>query len=499
MSSLGFAYEAEESFMSSFFMASSVDEDQEDKKRFLQYIWEQFLILIEKEKGKRVSNNWFRCLELTHWNAQKKIVSLYAPNSFIKSWLENNFISLIEKVFARLFHEEKIYVVFSTARETEHTVLAGKASEIRKEKGYYFPPSPYAQITQDFLELDINPHFTMDQFLILQSNETVISAIQYFVEKANQFNNILFIHGKINVGKTHLLQAMREIFLKKEISCVYIHAETFLKEYINAAKTKKIDAFETLFVGAKILMFDNIEILENKKYTQEFLLKLFNHSGIKQKKIIITSKFLPKEMHGLSAVMAEKLEAGLLFKFGELTSQEIKEVLFSKAKYYHYSIKDTFIEYISSLPGMNISQYENILHRVMTESIIKKKEITLELLKESLNQLKNLDADQFSISLKSIEENKLLKIDDLLLHLKRYFNIKDFEQIKNIRTKETMKIKYVAIYLMKYTLKWSSVAISKFFGYKDHTTIGYALKKFDQFYKNEEKMKKVLSFEIKKK
>lgn len=494
MSSLVMPYEAEELCISPFLIDSFSMQVQHNDKQFLHYIWDQFLILFEKEKGKRIINNWFKCLEIINWNTQKKVISLYAPNKFVKNWLEENFLTLMEKTFARLLNEKIVSIFLSLSKETIEFCNKHKILEEEKKE----PLHKAQQIKQyeecDFLELDINPHFTMDKYLILKSNETVITAIQYFVEKNNHWNNILFISGKSNTGKTHLLQAMRELFLQKDISCLYIHAETFLKQYVHAAKMKQIDEFEKLFLRSKILMIDDIDILQNKKYTQEFLLKLLNHPLAKQKKIIFSSKFIPKDIHGLSLLVSEKIEEGLMFQFEELHAQDIKNILILKAKHSKYVIEESLINYISQLPNITLTQCESILHRVMTESIIKKKKLTFELLQESLQQLKYVDQTKIEISSKKNNKNIHTVIDEVILHVKKHFIIDNFNDVKVNRNKHMLKIKYLTIYILRNRFQISCVEIAKYFQYKDHTTIGYAIKKFELLYKNDEIIKKVLLF-----
>lgn len=485
MNSLVFPREAESSFVSSFLMPGASSEKSKSSD-FLAYIWEQFLGLLEKEKGKRIVDNWFKSLEFVDWNMQKKVIRIYTPNTFIKNWLESNFVHITEKIFARLLHEERVLINFVLSKE----VLQPDVVFLDNAKNFQQNKVVSVLENKNFLELEINPNFTMEQFLVLKSNETVISAIQYFVEKTQPLTNILFISGKSNTGKTHLLQAMRELFLKKEIDCLYIHAETFLKQYVQAAKMKKIDQLEKIFMTSKILMIDNIEILQNKKYTQEFLVKILNHQFLKQRKIIFTSNFLLKELSGLSFPIVEKLEAGLFFQFGELSQKDIKDILLLKVKLHKYEISEDLLEKIAALPCMNLTQCENVLHRIMTESIIKKKKISPELLEESLKQLKSLDAEKFSISLKDKES----ELDNLFSCLKKVFLIDTIEMLQKSRSKKLIKIKYLAIYIMREYLRWSSVSIAKFFCYKDHTTIGYAIERFKEVYQADEEIKKVLLF-----
>lgn len=467
---------------------NSIDDSKEEKNLFLEHLWMQFLVFFEKEKGKRVINNWFKSLQIISWNQNKKIVSLYAPNEFIKKWLESNYLFLIEKIFARLLNEKKISILF---------FLSQKIPDVIKEKnGMTFRPAVKEKENStdivetslfNSIEQHINHAFTMDQFLITKSNETVISAIHYFIEKNNSWNNTLFLYGAQNTGKTHLLQGMRDLFLRKNRSCMYIHGDTFLKQYIQAARMKKIPELERILSQVSILMIDDVEILRNKKYTQEFLLKIVTEFNLQKKKIIFVGKSIPKYITGLTQLLLEKLEEGLVFHFEKLTAQDIKNILYLKATYYQYEIDDVLINYIAELPDLNPLQAENILHRIMTESIIKKKKVTLDLLKISINELQIVLPNK---------ENKKEQKKDILFVLDKIRQIFIFENhmLKNTRRKEYIKIKYLAIYILRTILHFPCIEVAKYFGYKDHTTLSYACKIFEKLYKEEEDMKKVLSF-----
>lgn len=463
----------------------NVKSNIKNQSAFLTYIWEQFLILFEKEKGKKVINNWLKSLEILNWNNQKKIISIYTPNNFIKEWIEAHFLNLIEKIFSRLLNETKVNIQF--------TVNIEKSTSDNKEKklsDFLFSTKTHTDKSINnkkhstiFFDQYINSVYNMEHFLITKSNETVISAIQYFIEKDESWNTILYIYGEGSIGKTHLLQGMRSLFLQRNITAVYINADVFLKQYINAAKTKTISDFEQRFYAIDLLIIDDIQFLKSKIYTQECLIKIVNNFTFERKKIIFSGNAIPKNMIGLSAVLCAKLEQGLIFHFDTYSKNDMKEILLLKMKVNNYVIAENLIDYILDIPQISIPQAESIMHRIMAESVIKKKPLSLELL---INSIKELNIFTF--------ENKIKykNINIIMDQISNYTQI-PIMQIKTGKNKSIIKIKYLSIYILRIIMKFSCVEVAKYFEYKDHTTLSYACKTFVSLYKNTEEMTKILS------
>lgn len=460
-----------------------------NQNAFLTYIWEQFLILFEKEKGKKVINNWLKSLEILNWNNQKKIISIYAPNNFIKEWIETHFLNLIEKIFSRLLNENNITIQFTIniKENLDNTPKEKRLSDFffSNENQIHKKINNKNNISI-FFDQYINSNYSMEHFLITKSNETVISAIQYFIEKNESWNTILYIHGEPSIGKTHLLQGMRSLFLQKNIPAAYISADIFLKQYINAAKTKSISDFEQKFTTIDLLIIDDIELLKSKTYTQEFLIKIINDFTLARKKIIFSSNTIPKNILGLSSILCSKLEQGLIFHFDTHSKNDIKNILLLKMQINNYVIPENLINYILKIDHLTISQAESIMHRIMAESIIKKQPLSLDLL---INSIKELNFCNIN------DKIQCKNINSIMDKISNHTQI-PISQIKTGKHKAVIKIKYLSIYILRIIMKFSCLEIAKYFQYKDHTTISYACKTFINLYKDTESMSKVLSLFI---
>ncbi len=487
MNSLAISYRPEELLNTNFSdngINYNFQPNHKNQNAFLTYIWEQFLILFEKEKGKKVINNWLKSLEILNWNNQKKIISIYTPNNFIKEWIETHFLNLIEKIFARLLNETIIKIQF-----TVDIKINNEKPKEKKLSDLLFAnkePIYKKNNVNTFFDQHINSIYNMEHFLITKSNETVISAIQYFIEKNESWNTILYIYGEESIGKTHLLQGMRSLFLQKNISTVYINSDIFLKEYINAAKKKVIFELEQKFNNIDILIIDDIEFLKSKIYTQEFLIKIIKKFTSERKKIIFSGNAIPKNILGLSSTLCSKLEQGLIFHFESHSKNDIKNILLLKMKINNYNIPENLINYILNIPNLSINQIESLMHRIMAESIIKKEVLSLNLL---VNSMKELNI---------FEGNNQLKNKNINIIMSQISNQTQIpiSQIKTGKNKSIIKIKYLSIYILRIIMKLPCAEVAKYFQYKDHTTLSYACKTFISIYKDTEEMSKILSIFI---
>jgi chromosomal replication initiator protein len=464
--------------------------NSKNQNAFLTYIWEQFLILFEKEKGKKIINNWLKSLEILHWNNQKKIISIYTPNNFIKEWIETHFLYSIEKIFSRLLNENNVTIQFilkQTDNENNINNLKEKRlSDLLENNTGINKKMQNKKNMSIFFDQYINANYNMEHFLITKSNETVISAIQYFIEKNESWHTILYIYGEKSIGKTHLLQGMRSLFLQKNIPAAYISADIFLKQYINAAKTKSIADFEQKFNTIDLLIIDDIEFLNSKKYTQEFLIKIINEFTMARKKIIFSSNAIPKNIFGLSSILCSKLEQGLIFHFDNHSKNDIKNILLLKMQINNYTIPENLVNYILNIDNITISQAESIMHRIMAESIIKKEPLSLDLLINSIKEL-NFCNNNDKIKYKNIHE--------IMNQISNHTQI-PISQIQTGKNKSIIKIKYLSIYILRIIMKFPCLEVAQYFKYKDHTTLSYACKTFVNLYKDTEEMTKVLSLFI---
>ena len=173
---------------------------------------------------------------------------LAVPNDFTRDWIEGHFIGLISAA-----------VGDTTGRERRIQLAVTEA-----EGGERTEPVE-AQSRESIGGVGWNPKYTFDSFVIGSSNRFAHAAALAVAEAPAQAYNPLFIYGGTGLGKTHLLQAVAQYVSEhqSELSVRYVTSETFMNDFINALRDKRIEGFKQRYRAYDLLLIDDIQFFEH--------------------------------------------------------------------------------------------------------------------------------------------------------------------------------------------------------------------------------------------
>lgn len=162
-----------------------------------------------------------------------------------------------------------------------------------------------------------NPNYTFENFVVNSSNQLSHAASIAVTEMIGTKYNPLFIYGKKDLDKTHLIHAIgNEILRKRPKACVcYISSEQFMRELTAALVTlslSTIRAFRRCFQELDVLLMDDIQFIAGKDRPQEEFFHVFNSLYEKNKQIVITSDRHPQEIQNLEERLCFRLQWGLI-------------------------------------------------------------------------------------------------------------------------------------------------------------------------------------------
>ena len=102
----------------------------------------------------------------------------------------------------------------------------------------------------------LNPKYTFDLFVIGSSNRFAHAAALAVAEAPAQAYNPLFIYGGTGLGKTHLLQAIAHYVGEHsgDLSARYVTSETFMNDFINSLRDKRIEGFKQRYRHYDVLL-----------------------------------------------------------------------------------------------------------------------------------------------------------------------------------------------------------------------------------------------------
>jgi chromosomal replication initiator protein len=446
-------------------------------------IWSSCLHIIKDEVGSRVVETWFKAVSMIQWDAVGQIVHLCAPNTFVRDWICNNYLELLQTHLCRLLHVDQLKIVITSPQKIE----VGQSDVQDLSKSIIVPAVLYKDqpISQDlhhsyrsgvvpttpFPRVNgyINRAYSFDTFIVGPSNSLSYAAAHAITEKPGSLYNPLFIYGGSGLGKTHLLHAIGNEMKMKHASAVVLYqpADRFVSEFIHAIRFDKVHKFQSKYQSVDVLLIDDIQFISNKEQTQEAFFHIFNTLYNAHKQIVFSSDVVPHDMNGIAERLRSRLACGLVTDIHMPRLETKIAILKKKAELSNSDLSDEIAQFIASRAVANIRELEGALIRVLAFASLMHQPVTLELAKRVLSYA---DGER----VKSIDFDRIIRVV-----AKYYPQDLDVLRSKN-RSKDVAFARHVLMYMMKKLTDKSFRDIGNFLGGRNHATVMHALTKVEE-------------------
>jgi chromosomal replication initiator protein len=304
--------------------------------------------------------------------------------------------------------------------------------------------------------------------VIGSSNRFAHAAALAVAEAPAQAYNPLFIYGGTGLGKTHLLQAVAQYVSEHqgELSVRYVTSETFMNDFINALRDKRIEGFKQRYRTYDLLLIDDIQFFEHKERIQEEFFHTFNSIYEAGGQIVISSDRPPREISTLEERLRSRFEWGLITDIQPPDLETRIAILRKKVMADHIHVPDPkVLEFIAGRISSNIRELEGALTRVVAFSSLTGRPMTEDLAQDVLKDV----FPQGEVQQVSIE-----RIQELV---SERFGLSLAELCGDKRSQNIVYPRQVAMYLSRELTDSSLPKIGKQFGGRDHTTVIHATSK----------------------
>jgi chromosomal replication initiator protein len=286
--------------------------------------------------------------------------------------------------------------------------------------------------------------------------------------------NPLFLYGGVGLGKTHLMHAIaHEIQTSRpELKVLYLSAERFMYQFVQALRDKQVMDFKSLFRSVDVLMVDDVQFIAGKDSTQEEFFHTFNALVDQNKQIVISADRAPGEIKDLEERIKSRLQCGLVVDLHPTDYELRLGVLQQKADFYRGQYKNLQIvpgvlEFLAHRITSNVRVLEGALTRLFAFASLVGREITLDLAQDCL-------ADILRAS------DRKLTIEEIQRKVAEHYNIRLSDMIGPKRMRTIARPRQVAMYLAKQLTSRSLPEIGRRFGGRDHTTIMHGVRKIEE-------------------
>jgi chromosomal replication initiator protein len=389
---------------------------------------------------------------------------LGVPNDFTRDWIEGHFLGLIGAAIRDVTGRERVIelriaelgplpeplVDGDDISSLEVAPVVERSQPSRPESGGF------------------NSKYTFDSFVIGSSNRFAHAAALAVAEAPAQAYNPLFIYGSTGLGKTHLLQAVAQYVSEhtSELSVRYITSETFMNDFINSLRDKRIEGFKQRYRTYDVLLIDDVQFFEHKERIQEEFFHTFNSLYEAGSQIVMSSDRPPRDIATLEARLRSRFEWGLITDIQPPDLETRIAILRKKVKTDGIHIPDPqVLTFIASRVSTNIRELEGALTRVVAFSSLTGRAMSVELAQDVLKDVFP-QGEAAEVSIK--------RIQDLVAER---FGLSLDELCGDKRSQNIVYPRQVAMYLSRELTDSSLPKIGKEFGGRDHTTVIHATSK----------------------
>lgn len=479
--------------------------------------WQKCIAHLQDELPAQQFNTWIRPLQV---ELAGDLISLSAPNRFVRDWVNDRFFARIIELVAELSPSDRkmavelgvidrqLPQVRNTAVRQNAPVSAQPFTQGAHVVGGYSPDSrqspPGVSVHQQHQQPDssiarpqapgiitssqniggqrqveveggirhqssLMEGYTFDTFVEGKSNQLARAAASQVASNPGRGYNPLFLYGGVGLGKTHLMHAVGNSLMQQNPNAkvVYLHSERFVADMVKALQLNAINEFKRYYRSVDALLIDDIQFFSGKDRSQEEFFHTFNALLEGGQQMILTCDRYPKEIKGLEERLKSRFGWGLTVAVEPPELETRVAILMKKAEQDKTDLPSDAAFFIAQRVRSNVRELEGVLKRVIASSRFMAKPIDIPLIKESLKDLLAL-------------QDKQVSLDNIQRTVAEYYKIKMADLMSKRRSRSVARPRQVAMALSKELTNHSLPEIGEGFGGRDHTTVLHACRKIKE-------------------
>jgi len=433
---------------------------------------------------------WFSSIQFESLSGG--VLTLTARDEFVRDWVKAHFLPDLIANLEQLMMDELphgVRVDWRISARVEQPVCEGRpparakslqmGSEARSNSSVPPPRSsdrpsgirlPAGTYSRAAITAILNPKHTFPNFVVGSSNELAYAAAFASAGGGGRRYNPLFIAGGTGLGKTHLMHAIAHKVLaeRPHARVVYVSAEHFTNEFIEALQHHKMDEFRARYrTECDLLLVDDIQFLAGREQTQEEFFHTFNALHDVDKPIVVTSDKYPQQLQRMPDRLVSRFTSGLVADVQVPKLETRVAIVRKKAQIEGIPLSDEIAVLLAQSIQSNVRELEGALIRLAAKSSLTGRPIDEEFARSELAVVAPRRAD-------------LMSVEDIQRAVCNHFRMSNSELLSKDRHKSVAFARQVAMYLCRQRLKCSFPELGRAFGNRDHTTVMSAVRRVEQ-------------------
>ena len=459
-----------------------------------QTVWNNCLEFIKDNIQPQAYKTWFEPIIAV--KLVDHALSIQVPSKFFYEWLEEHYVKILKVALtkelgenARLVYIIKMENTYGNKQPYTERIPSSNRTAVKTQEVDIPLQNKNPELKNPFIipgirnvkiESQLNPNYSFENFLEGDSNRLARNAGIAVANKpgGTSFNPLL-VFGGVGLGKTHLAHAIGVDIKDKypEKTVLYISAEKFTQQYIDAVKKNNRNDFIHFYQIIDVLIIDDVQFFSGKSGTQDVFFHIFNHLHQNGKQVILTSDKAPVDMQDIEQRLLSRFKWGLSAELQHPDFETRVSILKNKLYRDGVEMPEEIIDYVAKNIKTNVRELEGAIISLIAQSSFNKKEITLSLAKEIVEKfVKNTKRE--------------VSIDYIQKVVSDYFQM-DVDTLQSkTRKRHIVQARQLAMFFAKKFTKASLASIGSQIGKRDHATVLHACKTVDNLSSTDKQFKK---------
>jgi len=437
-----------------------------------QQIWQAVLGQLELQLETPSFETWVKSSRgISH---EDGVLVVGVQTAYAKDWLENRLYGPIQRAVTDV--AERNTAVRFVVQPNGAPHAQGAVFESGTDEGD-------APDVRALGATGINPRYTFGTFIVGQGNRLAHAGCLAVTENPGYAYNPLFVYGGVGLGKTHLLHAIGNQVCQESRTVLYVSAETFTNDLIDAIRTQTTDAFRSKYRTIDVLLIDDVQFIINKERTQEEFFHTFNDLYQDNRQIVLSSDRPPKAF-GLEERLRSRFEWGLIADVQAPDLETRMAIVQAKAESRGIELPSEVTEYIAKQVASNIRELEGAFNRVLALARMMSYPLSVQTAEKALGEL--------------TRSSQHVTIDDILDVVAAYHALTLPDLRGPRRTRHIATARQIVMYLARELTDMSLPQIGQALGGRDHTTIMHGYDKIAALFEKDDGMRRQV-LEVKQK
>lgn len=436
------------------------DEKDAAADRALELAWTSIRAGLRRDVGARMFDQWLKPVRLGDYCSDSQTLDLLVATDFSANFVSGQFGDRL-----RMAWRSASVGVREVRLRRAPDVTGPRLLEVVRNE----PPAPAIELATTIAS-NFQPRHAFDDFVVGESNRLAFSAAQAMAAEAQPRFSPLFLYGGTGQGKTHLLHAIAAAFSAHApgAQVLYMSAERFMMEFVNAMRANETMAFKARLRAARLLLIDDIQFIAGKGSTQEEFLHTINELIDSGARIVITADRAPQMLESVDPRILSRLAGGLVADILpadldlRLAILEAKRIVAGDPP-----MPDAVIDFLARSIRSNIRELEGAFNKLVAYGQLTGRSIDLDFAQAMLADAVRANA-------------RRITVDEIQKACAAHYKIDAAEMRSKRRARAVARPRQVAMYLAKKMTPRSLPEIGRIFGGRDHSTVIHAVRTIEQ-------------------